>query len=264
MIIDTHCHLIDDAFVDEEDVIVENAINAGVGKMVLACCDNEEFGKILSLCAKYPGTLYPTIGIHPENMADDVDQQLAEFEALIRKHHSQLCAVGEIGIDLHWDKTRLEDQKKVLAKQIFLALEYDLPVLLHVRDAVPEFIEMLHYIYNSITPLGLHLRGILHCYSGTIAEAEEAMTMGDFYLGIGGTVTYKKCDRIEIVRHFGLEKIVLETDAPYLSPIPHRGKRNEPAYTAYTAKWIAEALSMSLNEVSEITTKNAETLFHFQ
>lgn len=264
MIIDTHCHLIDDAFTEDVEQVIGNAVEAGVDKMILACCDNNEYSQIRELCAKHPSALYPTIGIHPENMAEDVDEQLGIFEQLIRRDHKELIAVGEIGIDLHWDKTRLEDQKKVLARQMFLALEYDLPVLLHVRDAMPEFLEMLHAIYNNVTPLGLHLRGILHCYSGTIEEAEEAMTMGDFWLGIGGTVTYKKSDRIEIVKHFGLDRIVLETDAPYLAPVPHRGKRNKPAYTSDVAGYIANALGLTKEEVAEKTSKNAETLFRFQ
>lgn len=264
MIIDTHCHLIDEAFAEDVNTVIENAKNAGVGKMVLACCDNNEFLQVLDICSRNPGCLFPTIGIHPENMAENTDEQLAIFERLIKEHHQDIVAVGEIGLDLHWDKSRFEDQKKVFAKQMFLAIEYNLPVLLHVRDAAPEFLEMLHNIFNNVNPLGLGIRGILHCYSGTIEEAEEAMTMGDFLLGIGGTVTYKKSDRIEIVRHFGLEKIVLETDAPYLAPVPHRGKRNEPAYTADVARYLAETLGLTFEEVCSTTSKNAERLFSFQ
>lgn len=264
MIIDTHCHLIDEAFKEDVVQVIDNALQNEVGKMVLACCDNNDYYQIKNLCAKNSQNLYPTLGIHPENLADNIDEQLAVFENIIRKEHNNIVAIGEIGIDLHWDKTRLEDQKSVLAKQIFLALEYDLPLLLHVRDAMPEFLEMLHYIYNNVSALGLKIRGILHCYSGTIQEAEEAMKMGDFLLGIGGTVTYKKSDRIDIVKHFGLGRIVLETDAPYLAPVPHRGHRNEPAYTVYTAKYIAETLGLPFNEVTRITTENAKKLFHFQ
>lgn len=264
MIIDTHCHLIDEAFNEDVEDVINHSAEEGVGKVVLACCDNSEYQHVSELCQKHPEMLYPTIGIHPENLANDIDEQIAEFENILRRDHDDLVAVGEIGLDLHWDKTRFEEQKEIFTKQVFLALEYDLPLLLHIRDAVPEFLEILHNIYNNITPLGLRMRGILHCYSGTIEEAEEAMKMGDFFLGIGGTVTYKKSDRIEIVRHFGLDHIVLETDAPYLAPVPHRGKRNEPAYTADVAKYIAETLSIPIEEVAETTTRNAEKLFHFQ
>ena len=264
MIIDTHCHLIDDAFSEDQETVVSNSVEAGVGKMVLACCDNDEFRQITDLCRRHPDICYPTIGIHPENMAENIDEQLTVFEKQLRDQHDTIIAVGEIGLDLHWDKTRFEDQKTLLMKQIFLALEYDKPVLLHIRDAVPEFLEMMHIIYNNVAPLGMRLRGILHCYSGTIEEAEEAMTLGDFLLGIGGTVTYKKSDRLEIVRHFGLEKIVLETDAPYLAPVPHRGKRNEPAYTADVARYISDNLGIDYEEVCQTTTGNAQKLFLFQ
>lgn len=262
-IIDTHCHLIDEAYETDQDQIIQNAVDAGVGKMVVACCDNKEFRQILSLCEKYPGTLFTTIGIHPENLAEDIELQLTETELLLEKYRSSICAVGEIGLDLHWDKSRLDEQKEVLARQVFLAVQHDLPVLLHVRDAMPEFLTLLRNIYDNIEPLGLKIRGILHCYSGTIEEAEEAMTMGDFLLGIGGTVTYKKSLVPDIVKHFGLDKIVLETDAPYLAPVPHRGQRNEPAYTADVAYFIAKLLDCSIEEVSERTTQNALNLLRF-
>lgn len=264
MIIDTHCHLIDDAFAEDIESIISNSVQAGVEKIVLACCDNTEYGQITELCKKHPSVLFPTIGIHPENLAVNIDNQLAEFESILHKDHDRLVAVGEIGLDLHWDKTRLEDQKAVLIKQILLALEYNKPVLLHIRDAVPEFIDILHYFNKEEANINKRMRGILHCYSGTIEQAEEAMAVGDFLLGIGGTVTYKKSDRIEIVKHFGLEHIVLETDAPYLAPVPHRGKRNQPAYTNYVAKYIADALGTSVEDVASITTKNAQKLFKFQ
>lgn len=231
--------------------------------MILACCDLQEYFQIKKVCSVNLQKLFPTLGIHPENLQDDIQEQFALFEKILREENKSISAIGEIGLDLHWDQSRLDDQKEILYKQIYLALEYDLPVLLHVRDAMPEFLEMLHIIYNNITPLGLRLRGILHCYSGTIEEAEEAMTMGDFLLGIGGTVTYKKSDRSDIVKHFGLDKIVLETDAPYLAPVPHRGKRNEPAYTKDVALFIAKALEIPFEEVCEKTTRNAEKMFCF-
>lgn len=263
-IIDTHCHLIDEAYETDQEQVILNAIEAGVDKMVVACCDNKEFRQILALCEKHKGNLFATLGIHPENLAEDIEFQLKETELLLEKYRTSICAVGEIGIDLHWDKNRLEEQKEVLARQIFLAVQHNLPVLLHVRDAMPEFLTLLKSIHENIEPLGLKIRGILHCYSGTVEEAEEAMTMGDFLLGIGGTVTYKKSLVPEIVKHFGLDKIVLETDAPYLAPVPHRGHRNEPAYTADVAAFISNLLDCSIKEVSDKTTQNALKLFSFQ
>lgn len=263
-ITDTHCHLIDEHFATDTEEVIERAVEAGVTRMVMACCDCTEYAMIRELCGRHEQVLLPTLGIHPENMADDIDSQLEEMEGLLRRDHKSLTAVGEIGLDLYWDKSRLDDQKKVLTRQMLLALEYDLPVLLHIREAMTEFIDLLHIIYNEANRLGKRIRGILHCYSGTIEQAEEAMTMGDFWLGIGGTVTYKKSDRIEIVKHFGLSRIVLETDAPYLAPVPHRGKRNEPAYTTCVAHFIAEALGMTEEEVAQMTTANAKKLFNFQ
>ena len=263
-ITDTHCHLIDEHFAADTEEVIERAVKAGVTRMVMACCDCAEYAMTRELCGRHEQVLLPTLGIHPENMADDIDSQLDEMERLLRRDHASLTAVGEIGLDLYWDKSRLDDQKKVLARQMLLALEYDLPVLLHLREAMTEFIDLLHNIYNEANRQGKRIRGILHCYSGTIEQAEEAMTMGDFWLGIGGTVTYKKSDRIEIVKHFGLNHIVLETDAPYLAPVPHRGKRNEPAYTACVAHFIAEALGTTEEEVAQMTTANAKKLFNFQ
>lgn len=260
-IFDTHCHLIDEAFVGEQETIIQNAISARVKKMILACCDNSEYAPIKTLCEQFPQNLYPTLGIHPENMHENVEEQLAEFERILEKENDRLVAIGEIGLDLYWDKSRLDDQKKVLARQLRLAEKYNLPVLLHIREAMPEFLELIHYLNNS--PENQRLRGILHCYSGTIAQAEEAMQLGDFLLGVGGTVTYKKSDRLDVAKHFGLEKIVLETDSPYLAPVPHRGKRNEPAYTAEVAHFLAERLEISFEEVCEKTTENAEKLFGF-
>lgn len=259
--IDTHCHLIDEAFATDAEACILRAQEAGVSKMMLACCDENELTQITAMCRQHPGVLFASAGIHPENMAADVD---AQFETLRRRaltlsEDVKLHAIGEIGIDLHWDKTRLDDQLHLLQLQFDWALDLDLPVLLHIRDAMPEFLEFLrqYIIYNNKEQ---QLRGILHCYSGTIEQAKEAMEMGDFLIGVGGTTTYKKSLVPEIVRAVGLDRIVLETDAPYLAPVPHRGKRNEPAYTADTARFIGQLLNVTYEEVNRITTCNAELL----
>lgn len=261
MIIDTHCHLIDEAFTQDVEACIVNAHETGVEKMILACCDEKEANEIFSLCKKHPDCCYPTVGIHPENMADDVQTQMRSMKEWLDRQidaGKKPIAIGEIGIDLHWDKTRLEDQKLLLKEQFDWALEYDLPVLLHIRDAMPEFLEFL-YIYNK--EKGCRLRGILHCYSGTTEEAQEAMSLADLYIGVGGTLTYKKSQVPEVAKTIGIENIVLETDAPYLAPVPHRGKRNEPAYTADTARFLANLLQISFEEVAAITTQNARNLF---
>jgi len=257
-IVDTHCHLIDEAFASDVETCILRAQEAGVTRMVLACCDETEFPLILALCERYPGVLFPSIGIHPENMAADVKAQFAAIKQLFEQYGKPL-PIGEVGIDLHWDKTRLHDQLRLLAYQLELASSNDLPVLLHIRDAMPQFLSLLNMLWQDWNGT-LRLRGILHCYSGTVQEAQEAMRYGDFYIGIGGTVTYKKSLVPEVAKVVGLERIVLETDAPYLAPVPHRGQRNEPAYTADTARFLAELFGVSPDEVARITTENAERL----
>lgn len=268
MLIDTHCHLIDEAFQNDVDEVISNAKTAGVEKMVLACCDEKEYPLILELCQRYPGTLYASIGIHPENMADDVTAQWSVLSNnnldLITNNSKPTApiAVGEVGLDLHWDKSRLDDQKRLLEAEVDWALDHDLPLLLHIRDAMPEFLELCRIsLYNKARTKGHRMRGILHCYSGTTAEADEALQYGDFLFGIGGTVTYKKSLVPDVARHIGLSRIVLETDAPYLAPVPHRGRRNEPSYTADTCRALAEILGCSPEKVAEQTTSNARQMF---
>lgn len=273
MIIDTHCHLIDEAFTSDVEACILRAQEQGVEKMMLACCDETEFPKIIALCTLHPGVLYPSIGIHPENMAADIEAQLQATRSLLDSHmgknaESLPLAIGEIGIDLHWDKTRLKDQMRILEAQLDWALEYDLPVMLHIRDAMQEFLDFLRqyiYIYNNVcadkgqTPH--RLQGVMHCYSGTAEEADEANTLADLYIGVGGTVTYKKSKVPDVALAVGLDRIILETDAPYLAPVPKRGQRNEPAFTAHTAAFLAQLFDTTPEEVTETTTRNARQLF---
>lgn len=262
MIIDTHCHLTDEAFTADVEACIVNAKEAGVQRIMLACCDETEFPLILDLSRRHPGMFYQSIGIHPENLSIDLPTQLGKIRQLLEAHHDQIQAIGEIGIDLYWDKSRFDDQCVALEQQMAWALEYDLPVLMHIREAMPQFLEFMRTrIYNMCNAQGRRLRGILHCYNGTADEAEQTLQYGDFLFGIGGTITYKKSKVPEVAKAIGLQRIVLETDAPYLSPVPHRGKRNEPAYTALTAQFLAELLGASREEVEEVTTANALRLF---
>lgn len=257
-IIDTHCHLIDEAFTGRTDEVVKNAIESHVDRMVLACCNAEEFLQINALCAQYPDNLFPTLGIHPENMETDIEAQWIQLKELGEQHlckGGKLVAVGEIGIDLHWDQSRLSDQLRLLEWQCDWAIEHDLPVLLHIRDAMNEWLSFMQDY-----PRSRQLRGVLHCYSGTAHQAAQALTYGDWYFGIGGTLTYKKSLVPEVARNIGLSRIVLETDAPYLAPVPFRGKTNQPAYTAITAQALATLLETDLEEVAATTTQNAEKL----
>mgnify|MGYP002622225049 FL=1 len=262
MIVDTHCHLTDKPFDADRESCVERCLSAGVERIVVACCDETEAEPIHAFCAAHPGFAFPSIGIHPENMAEDVEEQFREISRLYRKY-DDWTAIGEIGLDLHWDKTRLEDQKRVLTLQWQLAVDEDLPVLLHVRDAMGELLALLPSMKRYADDRGRRLRGILHCYSGTAGEADEALRWGDFLFGIGGTLTYKHSQVPDIARHVGIDRIVLETDAPYLAPMPYRGRRNEPSYTALTATALAEILGTERDETARITTQNAAKLFYW-
>ena len=203
-IIDTHCHLISKAFTSDVEACILRAQEAGVTKMLLACCDETEFPQIMELCRKHPGVLFPSIGIHPENMADDIEAQLAATKRLLDEYccpvdgrPTRKLPIGEIGFDLYWDKTRFADQQRILSEQFDWALAYGLPVLLHIRDAMQEFLDFLRqYLLNKYksdvnAANGQRLRGILHCYSGDAQQASEAMELGDFMIGVGGTLTYK-------------------------------------------------------------------------
>lgn len=270
---DTHCHLTDEAFASDAEACIQRAREAGVSQIMLACCEEADIPRIATMCEQYPDMMMGSAGIHPENMADDVMAQLDAMRQCCAalRHRFTPRAIGEIGIDLHWDKTRLDDQLRLLAAQLDWARELDLPVLLHIRDAMPQFLEFLRAYNNNIYKASgssysagsnsPRIRGILHCYSGTPDEAREAMELGDFYFGVGGTVTYKRSLVPDVVRAVGIERLVFETDAPYLAPVPHRGKRNEPAFTADTARFVADLLGITTEEADRITTGNARRLF---
>ena len=260
--IDTHCHLTDEAFASDAEACIINAQQAGVDKVMLACCEQGDLMPIAHLCNLHPGVVFGSAGIHPENMEADVIAQLQRMRQCCTSMQDtlRLYAIGEIGIDLHWDKTRLADQLLLLEAEFDWALEADLPVILHIRDAMPEFLSFLRAYINKKGGAS-RLRGVLHCYSGTAEEAAEAMQMADLYLGVGGTLTYKRSTVPDVVKRIGIDRIILETDAPYLAPVPYRGKRNEPAYTAQTARFLAEILGIGIDEVDRITTCNAELLF---
>ena len=265
--IDTHCHLTDEAFAQDAEACILRAQEAGVDRIMLACCDQSELPLIAAMQRTHPGTIFASAGIHPENMELDVTKQFQTLKNTYETMRGEMpiYAIGEIGIDLHWDKTRLDDQLRLLEAELDWALDEDLPVLLHIRDAMPEFLAFLHIYINNVKAKrqpSRRLRGVLHCYNGTVEQAQRAMELADLLLGVGGTVTYKKSLVPEVVKALGLEHIVLETDAPYLAPVPHRGQRNEPAYTADTARYVAQLLDTTVEAVDAATTRNAESLLN--
>ncbi len=252
LLIDTHAHLYDPTFDADRDQMLQRATAAGVQKIFLPNCDFETIGPMLALCQKYPQQCFPMLGLHPCYVKEDFEQELARLKIFLEKN--RFWAIGEIGLDFYWDKTLVAQQEKAFATQIGWAQEKGLPVVVHSRESTAACLDILEREGNGNVP------GILHCFSGTVAEAERTAALG-MYLGIGGVMTYKKSTLPEIVRAVGLVRLVLETDAPYLSPVPHRGKRNESSYVPHIAQAVANVLDVSVEEVARVTTANAERLF---
>ena len=247
MLIDTHCHLFSEYY-EDMDKVIERAINAGVGMIIVNGIDRKSNEEVLRLVSKYD-IVYGALGIHPE----DIDNYCEEDFKFIEEHinDDKILAVGEIGLDYHYDIDR-DKQKEIFRRQLEIAKKYNKPVIIHSRDSIQETYNILKE-YN--------VKGIMHCYSGSVEMAKEFTKLG-FYLGIGGIVTFKNAVKlVEVIKNIGLEYIVLETDSPYLSPEPYRGKQNEPAYVENVLKKICEIRDMDYSEVVDITTKNVFRLF---
>jgi TatD DNase family protein len=256
MLIDTHCHLYSEELLLDMEHIMQNASANNIGKIVMPNIDSGSIETMLELEKKYAGICYATMGLHPCYVAENIDEQLKTVEKWFETR--KFVAVGECGIDMYWDKTTLPLQQKALEFQFYLSEKYNLPLLLHTRSANQITIDMIKQ-YNGASN---KLKGIFHCFSGTIEEAEDVINLG-FYLGIGGVVTFKNGGLDKIIEKVGLEHLVLETDSPYLAPVPYRGKRNEPSYTHLVAQKIAEIKQTTLEEIALITTKNAQKIFNF-
>jgi TatD DNase family protein len=248
---DSHTHLYLPEFDQDREKVVERAIQAGVNRLCLPNIDSRSVEPMLDLCKRFPPNCYPMIGLHPTSVKADFETELEKI--LIRAKERSYIAVGEIGIDLYWDKTFFEQQKHAFSQQIELALDLKWPVVIHSRNALTEILEVLKQF--PVLP-----RGVFHCFPGNINQAAEIIGMG-FYIGIGGVVSYKNSGMQPVVKSTDLCHILLETDAPYLSPVPFRGQRNEPAYLLNTARVIAEIKNCSVEEVAEKTTAAATEIF---
>ncbi|HTL81748.1 MAG TPA: TatD family hydrolase [Bacteroidia bacterium] len=258
MFTDTHAHLYSVKFLADRPDMMKRAFAAGVGRIFLPAIDSETHEDLLKLADAHPGKCFPMMGIHPCSVAPDSIEK--EF-ALMLEYFSKrdFVAVGEIGIDLYWDKAQLKLQEEYFAKQIDLAIEKDLPIVIHSRNAFQECYEIVKE--KKSTAGGGKLSGIFHCFGDGIPEAEKVIALGGFMLGIGGVLTFKNSGLDKVVEHVGMEHLVLETDAPYLAPVPYRGKRNESSYIVEVAKKIAEIKKISAEEVAAITTENSKKLF---
>jgi TatD DNase family protein len=252
-LIDTHTHLYLPEFDKDRDEAVKRAIGNGVSKMLLPNIDALSVNPMLAAVEKYPGLCYPMIGLHPTSVNEDYLLLLDELESLLPKH--KFVAIGEIGIDLYWDKTFKEEQLISFRRQIALALANNLPVVVHSRQAFPEVFSVLGEFKATA------LKGVLHAFSGNINDAKKAVEMG-FMLGIGGIVTFKNSGLDKTIKEIGPQNLILETDSPYLTPAPFRGKRNESSYICIINKKLAEIFGMSVEEIAKITYSNSVSLFN--
>lgn len=252
--IDTHSHIYDEAFDADFEQVVARAREAGVGKIVMPGIDSNCFDRMVACADALPGFAYPAIGLHPTEIHDDWRQELQfVFDHFGDRHW---VAIGEIGMDLYWSKERLEEQKEVFCAQLVFACEKDLPVIIHARDATEEIFECIRRVANP-------LRGVFHAFTGSWETYRRIKAAGDFLVGIGGVVTFKNAHVAEAVERIPLEDILLETDSPYLTPAPFRGRRNESSYIRYVADKIASLKGLDWQTVDAVTTNNAEKLFPF-
>ena len=253
MFIATHTHLYSTKFSEDREAMLQRALDAGVTKLFLPNVDHESIAGMHALVAAHPDNCFAMMGLHPCHVGEQNDAAMAEVEQLLRT--GAYCAVGEIGIDLYWDKTWLGQQQEVFRQHIRWAKELALPIAIHCRESFEEVIEIVEAENDD------RLRGVFHCFTGTADHARRVIALGDFYLGIGGVVTYPKGGLFETMREVGPDHCVLETDAPYLAPVPFRGKRNESSYIPHIAAKLAEVTGRSVDEIARITTANAEQLF---
>ena len=253
--IDTHSHIYDPDFDSDRVEVVNRAMEAGVEKVLLANVDTSTIQQMLQCHSQYPNFTSMAMGLHPTSIKDNWQLELRNIEDALRAG-DKYYAIGEVGLDLYWDKTFIVEQEKALEQQLDWAITLDLPVILHIRKAHAETFKVLNKFK------GKQIRGVFHCFGGGVEEARKDVDMG-FMLGIGGVVTYKNSNLGEIIEPIGIHHILLETDAPYLSPVPNRGKRNEPSNLVYVRDHLASIFHENSQKIDEITTENARQLFNF-
>ena len=251
-IIDTHTHLYLNQFKDDVDLVIERAKNAGIDKFIFPAIDSSHFKDMHELRNRYPENIYLMSGLHPVSVKDNYNEELNLVLKSLETHN--YVAIGEIGIDLYWDKTFLKQQQEAFEFQIRLAVSNNLPIVIHCRDGFDEIFEILDAEKCS------KMRGIFHCFTGTLEQAVRAINLG-FKLGIGGVVTFKNGGIDKFLHQIDLKHIVMETDSPYLAPVPFRGKRNESSYITYVIDKLSEIYGLPIKEIASVTTKNAEKVF---
>ena len=254
MMIDTHSHIFEPDCIDDLPEIIARAKEVGVKKIFMPNIDDTTIEVMLDVCRQYPGYCYPMLGYHPTSVDADALPKVREMKKHLVEGHPYI-AIGEIGLDLYWDKTYIKEQCLVLEEQIQWALEWDLPLVIHCREAFPELFEVLQPYKDT------KLSGVFHSFTGTMTEAEELLNYSRFMIGINGVVTFKKSTLPDVLKVLPLDRLVLETDSPYLAPVPFRGKRNESSYVKRVAVKLAELYGVEIGEVERITTENALKVF---
>ncbi len=254
MLIDTHTHLYLDEFAPEKIETVRRALDAEVGKMIFPNVDLSTISRMRELHGSFPDETYMAMGLHPTEVGETWRDDLATVKAEFDAHPDDYIAVGEVGIDLYWDKTFRSEQIEAFSIQADWAVEKNLPLIIHCREGLAEVLDVLKS--KPVKP-----KAVFHSFGGSVDDVKAIREVGDFYFGINGIVTFKNSRLFEVLPEIGADRIVLETDAPYLAPVPYRGKRNESAYIVHTAARVAEILSVSPADLAEITTRNALTLF---
>jgi TatD DNase family protein len=253
MFVDSHSHLYAEEFLPDREEMIQRAINEGVEKIILPNIDQSTIQAMFDLTDSHPDLFVPLIGLHPTSVKEDYKLELQVVEQWLAKR--SFCAIGEIGIDLYWDKTFLREQIDAFKIQLNWAKDLNIPIVIHTRNSFEEVFEVLE------KEKGESLTGVFHCFSGNLEQAHQVIDLG-FKIGIGGVVTFKNSGLDAVVQQIDLQHILLETDSPYLAPVPHRGKRNETAYLSIIANKIAELHQIAVEEVGRITTQNSKKLFN--
>lgn len=254
MFVDTHTHLYLEEFAPTPQDAVKRAIDAGVTKMIFPNVDLSTINPMKELSSSFPLNTFMAMGLHPTEIKETWVEDLAKTQEEFNKHIDKYIAIGEIGIDLYWDKTFRHEQMQALEQQFQWAIDANIPVIIHCREGLAEILEVLDRMNEKP-------KGVFHSFGGTIDDVEQIRKRGDFYFGINGIVTFKNSKLRETLPYIGIDRILLETDAPYLAPVPHRGKRNESAYLIHTAAHIAQHLALTTEQVAQKTSYNAHQLF---
>lgn len=250
--IDTHAHLYDEAFNSEEDEAIGRAVSSGVDRIIFPDIDSQTRDIMFAVADRHPDNVFPCLGLHPTSIGAGWEAEMSALESHLSR---KIYAIGEIGMDCYWSKEFIREQQEALRIQLELADRLNLPVIIHSRESTELIINVLKECRH------LNTRGVFHAFSGSIETYRELQKLGDWYIGIGGVLTYKKASIAETVKEIPLERILLETDSPYLTPVPFRGKRNESSYIPHIASRLSELTGKDIEEIASVTTSNAEKLF---